>query len=110
MDAKIASAAEAYGKAVQSVTSGAGLEGGDKTGGTAVGGASDFSAVLERSLEGAVQAGLESEAVSIKSITGEAALTDIVTAVSNAEITLQTVVAVRDKVLQAYQEIIRMPI
>ncbi len=107
MDAKIASAAEAYGKAVQSAISGDGLEGGDKTGAI---GASDFSAVLERSLEGAVQAGLESEAVSIKSITGEAALTDIVTAVSNAEITLQTVVAVRDKVLQAYQEIIRMPI
>ncbi len=107
MDAKIASAAEAYGKAVQSVASGAGLEGGDKTAGSA---ASDFSAVLERSLESAVQAGLESEAVSIKSITGDAALTDIVTAVSNAEITLQTVVAVRDKVLQAYQEIIRMPI
>ena len=107
MDAKIASAAEAYTKAVQSAASPAGLEGGDKTGGT---GASDFSAMLERSLEGAVQAGLESEAVSIKSMTGEAALTDIVTAVSNAEITLQTVVAVRDKVLQAYQEIIRMPI
>ena len=107
MDAKIASAAEAYAKAVHSTASSAGLEGGDKTSGA---GATDFSAMLERSLEGAVQAGLESEAVSIKSMTGDAALTDIVTAVSNAEITLQTVVAVRDKVLQAYQEIIRMPI
>jgi len=107
MDAKIASAAEAYGKAVQATTSGAGLEGGDKTG---AGGATDFSAILERSLEGVVEAGLESEAASIKSVSGDAALTDIVTAVSNAEITLQTVVAVRDKVLQAYQEIIRMPI
>jgi flagellar hook-basal body complex protein FliE len=110
MDAKIASAAEAYGKAVQATTSGAGLEGGDKTGAADAGGATDFSAILERSLEGVVEAGLESEAASIKSVSGDAALTDIVTAVSNAEITLQTVVAVRDKVLQAYQEIIRMPI
>jgi flagellar hook-basal body complex protein FliE len=35
---------------------------------------------------------------------------DVVTAVSNAEMTLQTVVAVRDRVLNAYQEIMRMPI
>ena len=31
-------------------------------------------------------------------------------AVTNAELTLQTVVAVRDKVISAYQDIIRMPI
>jgi len=33
-----------------------------------------------------------------------------VTAVANAEHTLETVIAVRDKVLTAYQEILRMPI
>jgi len=31
-------------------------------------------------------------------------------AVSEAELTLNTVVAVRDKVLEAYREILRMPI
>ena len=31
-------------------------------------------------------------------------------AVTNAEITLQTVVSIRDRVIQAYQEILRMPI
>jgi len=30
--------------------------------------------------------------------------------VANAELTLQTVIAVRDKVIQAYQDILRMPI
>ncbi len=35
---------------------------------------------------------------------------DVVQAVSNAELTLQTVVAVRDRVVNAYQEIMRMPI
>jgi len=34
----------------------------------------------------------------------------VVTAVANAQHTLETVVAVRDKVLNAYQEILRMPI
>ncbi|WP_417454228.1 flagellar hook-basal body complex protein FliE [Kiloniella sp.] len=41
---------------------------------------------------------------------GKADVTDVVTAMSEAEVTLQTVVAVRDKVVQAYQEILRMPI
>lgn len=41
---------------------------------------------------------------------GAADLTDVVTAVGKAELTLQTVVAVRDKVIQAYQEVLRMPI
>jgi len=34
----------------------------------------------------------------------------VVTAVTNAEVTLQTVVAVRDKVISAYQDILRMPV
>ena len=43
-------------------------------------------------------------------LSSQADLNEIVTAVNNAEMTLQTVVAVRDKVIQAYQEIMRMPI
>ena len=36
-------------------------------------------------------------------------LQEVVEAVNAAEITLQTVVAVRDRMITAYQEIIRMP-
>jgi flagellar hook-basal body complex protein FliE len=43
-------------------------------------------------------------------IAGKADLTEVVTAVTNAEITLKTVLAIRDRVIQAYQEIARMPI
>ncbi len=43
-------------------------------------------------------------------IAGEADLKDVITAVANAEQTLETVVAVRDKVLAAYNEILKMPI
>ena len=43
-------------------------------------------------------------------LTKETSLVDIVTAVTNAEVALETAVAVRDRVIAAYQEIIRMPI
>ena len=48
--------------------------------------------------------------MSIQGIQGEANVSDVVTAVAEAEVTLQTVVAVRDKVVEAYKEILRMPI
>ena len=50
------------------------------------------------------------EQMSAKAVTGKADLTDVVQAVTAAELTLQTVVAVRDRMLNAYQEIMRMPI
>ena len=41
---------------------------------------------------------------------GQGSLIDVVTAISSAEASLETVVAVRDQVIAAYQEIMRMPI
>ncbi len=41
---------------------------------------------------------------------GKADINDVVQAVTNAEVALQTVTAVRDKVVNAYQEILRMPV
>ena len=41
---------------------------------------------------------------------GQANIVDVVNAVNQAEVTLDTVVAVRDKVIAAYQDIMRMPI
>jgi flagellar hook-basal body complex protein FliE len=75
-----------------------------------VDGENSFSNMVSDSLKSAVQTGREAEGLSLKQISGEADLKDVVTAVANAEHTLQTVVAVRDKVLSAYQEILRMPI
>jgi len=45
-----------------------------------------------------------------RQITGQANIVDVVSAVNQAEITLDTVVAVRDKVVQANQSIMNMPI
>lgn len=72
--------------------------------------ASGFSGTLSRALQGMVEAGKQADAQSVGAISGTGNLTDTVTAVARAELSLQTAVAVRDRVVQAYQEIMRMPI
>lgn len=71
---------------------------------------SSFMNMVKDSLDSAVETGRQAEQISMAKIAGEASTMDVVTAVANAQHTLETVVAVRDKVLQAYQEILRMPI
>lgn len=69
-----------------------------------------FSSFLKDSAREVVNTMRTSEAMSAKAVTEQADLTDVVQAVTAAELTLQTVVAVRDRMLTAYQEIMRMPI
>ena len=69
-----------------------------------------FADMLGESLDSAVEIGRQSEAMSAKAIAGQADLNEVVAAVTNAEVTLQTVVAIRDRMIQAYQEIVQMPI
>ena len=71
---------------------------------------SSFAQMVGEGLQAAVDAGHHAEEMSIKGIAGQAELTDVVTAVTNAEVMLQSVVTVRDRVLQAYQDVMRMPI
>lgn len=77
--------------------------------GPAVGGPS-FGDVLEQTARETVGTLRKSEDMSAMAAVGRADLTDVVQAVTNAEVMLQTVTAVRDKVVTAYQEILRMPI
>lgn len=70
----------------------------------------DFGAVLTDVASKGVSAIANAEAASIKGIRGEASIQQVVEAVLEAERTLQTAIAVRDKVVQAYQEISRMAI
>ena len=69
-----------------------------------------FVNMVADSLQNAVETGQHAEQVSMAKIAGQASTMDVVTAVANAQHSLETVVAVRDKVMQAYQEILRMPI
>lgn len=69
----------------------------------------DFATLVRSAIDEAVKIGERSENLSINAINDRADLSQVVTAVAEAEVTLQTVVTVRDKVLEAYKEIIRMP-
>ena len=73
-------------------------------------GTPSFGETLRRMGEDAVATLREGERQSIAAMSGKADVAEVVTAVAAAEVTLQTVVAVRDRVIQAYQEILRMPI
>ena len=74
------------------------------------GGGDDFASLVKSALEEAKRIGERSEHLSIQGIQDNADLNQVITAVAEAETTLQTVVAVRDKVIDAYKEITRMPI
>jgi flagellar hook-basal body complex protein FliE len=50
------------------------------------------------------------EAASAKQVAGKGDLVDVVTAIGAAEMALDTVVAVRDRVVNAYSDIMRMQI
>lgn len=73
-------------------------------------GGSDFTTALRDAAESAVEIISRGEVETLKAAAGQADLTDVVTAMSQAEITLQTVVTLRDRVIKAYQDIMRMPI
>ena len=74
------------------------------------GGQAGFGDVLAKALDGVVSAGHEADAQSMKAIAGGGNLTEVATAVSHAELALQTAVSIRDRVVQAYQDVMRMPI
>ncbi len=69
-----------------------------------------FADMVGEAASGAIESGKQSEKLSAMAIAGKADLTEVVNAVTNAEVTLKTVLAIRDRVIQAYQEIARMPI
>ncbi|MEM8825376.1 MAG: flagellar hook-basal body complex protein FliE [Pseudomonadota bacterium] len=70
----------------------------------------DFAQMVETAIGDAAGAVRTSEAVSAQAVQGKANMVDVVTAMNNAEMAMETVVAVRDKVIGAYQDIMRMPI
>ena len=69
----------------------------------------EFAGLVKRAIDEAVRIGERSEQLSIQGINERADVSQVVTAVAEAELTLQTVVTVRDKVLEAYKDIMRMP-
>jgi flagellar hook-basal body complex protein FliE len=102
MKVNLAGAAAAYAGAARKAM-GPGLEP-RQTGGA------DFAGAMREAAQSTIATLKQAEAVSLQATVGKADIGQVVTAVSNAEVTLQAAVAVRDRVIQAYLDIIRMPI
>jgi flagellar hook-basal body complex protein FliE len=90
-------AAEAYSRNARGAAAGPGAPG-------------SFGNVMTQALDQAVQTGHTADDQAMKAISGGGNLTEVVTALSHAEMTLQTATAIRDRMVQAYQDIMKMPI
>ena len=77
------------------------------TGGEGAGG---FGAVMQRAMQDVVGTSEDAEQKSTQAIAGKGNLTDVVMAVSKADLALQTTVAIRDRMVSAYQTIMNMTI
>lgn len=70
-----------------------------------------FADVLEATVGRTHDAGKRADAMAMRSATGQPTdLVEVVTAVAESEAALESLVAVRDRVVAAYEEIMRMPI
>lgn len=96
-------AISAYNQTPKGAGAGVGMEARDASAGD------EFAGLVKNAIQEAIKIGEQSEKISVAAIQDKADLNQVVSAVAEAEITLQTVVAVRDKVLEAYKQIIRMP-
>ena len=70
----------------------------------------DFGNLVQQAIREAGASAAQAEQQSLAVAGGQADIVDVVTAIAAAETQLQTVIAVRDQVISAYQEILRMPI
>jgi flagellar hook-basal body complex protein FliE len=95
-------AAAAYANAGKIASAGLGVRDGAQDGG--------FGDLVRKAAEGAVDALKQGEQVSLQGVMGKADIAQVAAAVANADATLQTIVAVRDRVISAYQDIIKMAI
>ena len=69
-----------------------------------------FTSVLKDALGAVNEVGKKSDVQTRAMANGKTNLVDVVTAVAETEVAIDAVVAVRDKVIAAYEEIMKMPI
>jgi len=70
----------------------------------------NFSDFLSGAVKDSINTIRQGEQSATAQVAGKANIVDVVNSVNAAELTLDTVVAVRDKVVAAYQQIMNMPI
>ena len=103
------SAAGAYANIARLADPSAAL-GGAAGGGAAAGGGTSFTSVLKEAMDAVSETGKKSDMQTRAMANGKSNMVDVVTAVAETEVAIDAVVAVRDKVIAAYEEIMKMPI
>jgi flagellar hook-basal body complex protein FliE len=75
-----------------------------------VGGQPSFSETLQQLVSSVAESGRNSDAQAAAAASGKGDMVNMVTAIAETETALQTLVAVRDRVIQSYEDIMRMPV
>jgi flagellar hook-basal body complex protein FliE len=73
-------------------------------------GGGGFASILKDAIVAVNQVGQKADAQAQQMAAGKTNIVDVVTAVAESEVAIDAVVAVRDKVIQAYEDIMKMPI
>lgn len=105
MSATFNAAAAAYGNASQLITDAAKGSVAQPTQDSG-----EFASLLAETVQTVVETGQRSDNLQMQMLDGNASIVDVVTAVAETEIALESMVSVRDRVISAYEEIMRMPI
>lgn len=71
---------------------------------------SGFAQALQENLNSVVETGKVADMKSMEMLNGGGNVVDVVTAIAEAEIAIESMVTIRDRVIKAYEEIMRMPI
>jgi flagellar hook-basal body complex protein FliE len=73
-------------------------------------GGQGFGSMVKEALGSIIETGQKSDAQSRALAAGKANIVDVVTAVAESEVAIESLVSVRDRVIQSYEEIMKMPI
>ena len=67
-----------------------------------------FAAVLKEAVGSVMEAGKKSDAQTVAMASGKANVMDVVTAVAETDVAVSTLVSVRDRVIQSYEDVMKM--
>lgn len=87
----------------------------ENSGGAAAGkgseaGGQSFASMLKDAVGSVMESGRKSDAQTVAMAAGKANVMDVVTAVADTDVAVSTLVSVRDRVIAAYEDIMKMPI
>ena len=102
-------AANAYASLGRMLESGGGIGAGAGKA-SELGGGQSFGAVLKDAIGSVLDSGRKSDAQTIAMASGKSNVMDVVTAVAETDVAVSTLVSVRDRVIQSYEDIMKMSI